>query len=232
MPLNCATDSVEVCQGTDPWVVALDGPTLVALETITVIQGTSPWVVSGTVALDAPTLAALETITVLQGTSPWVVSGTVTSDATFDYAEDSLHVSGDVGAFVLAVRNDDHAVRTNADGDYSPISVNSQGAIFVEQANATVASTPTQIAQDTTADIVIASNADRRGFSVQNTGTTVIKLAFGSTDPTQTAYHVALKACAEADDGTGGYYADDQWSGDVRAISSGASGTLVALEIT
>lgn len=55
--LNCLTDSVEVCQGTDPWNV------------------------SGTVALDAPTLAALETITVLQGTSPWVVSGTVTVTA-------------------------------------------------------------------------------------------------------------------------------------------------------
>jgi hypothetical protein len=40
--------------------VALDGPTLAALETITALQGTSPWVSS----LDAATLAALETISV------------------------------------------------------------------------------------------------------------------------------------------------------------------------
>lgn len=94
--LNFATDQVDASGS----VVALDAPTLAALETITVLQGTSPWVVTSTdldirnldcltdsvtvcvvnplpVALDAPTLAALETITVLQGTSPWVVSGTV-----------------------------------------------------------------------------------------------------------------------------------------------------------
>lgn len=97
-----ATGSVVGAIQSGAWTVALDAPTLAALETITVNQGTSPWVVSGTVAatqsgawtvaLDGPTLAALETIelgaatlaaletiTVLQGTSPWVVSGSVTT---------------------------------------------------------------------------------------------------------------------------------------------------------
>lgn len=36
---------------------------------------------------------------------------------TFDYAEDSPHVNGDNGAFVLAVRNDTAAVTTSANGD-------------------------------------------------------------------------------------------------------------------
>lgn len=155
-PLDCLTDSIEVCQGTSPWVISgtveLGAVTLAALETITVLQGTSPWVigdgggsitVDGTVALDAGTLAALETITVLQGTSPWVVSATdldirnlvcgqdsVDACVTYDYAEDSPHVSGDVGAFVLAVRND-AGTPLAANGDYIPITTDATGALRV-----------------------------------------------------------------------------------------------------
>lgn len=154
-PLTCATDSVTVCQGTTPWTITgtveLGATTLAALETITVLQGTSPWVVSGTVAatqsgvwtvnvvepvtvdgtveLGATTLAALETITVLQGTSPWVVSGTITANTNFAYAEDSVHVSGDVGAFVLGVRNDFFTTLTSAEGDYSPFNVDQFGRL-------------------------------------------------------------------------------------------------------
>lgn len=118
--LDCATDSVTICPGDDPIVVD---------------QGTNPWVTS----LDAATLAALETITVNQGTSPWVigdgggsitVDGTVTADTNFDYAEDSLHVSGDIGAFVLAVRND-AGTPLAGNGDYIPITTDATGALRV-----------------------------------------------------------------------------------------------------
>lgn len=44
-------------------------------------------------------------------------------------AEDAVHVSGELGAFVLAVRNDGAASMTSADGDYSPIAVELSGAI-------------------------------------------------------------------------------------------------------
>lgn len=107
------------------------GDSITVDGTVTVLQGTSPWVVSGTVELGAATLAALETITVLQGTSPWVVSGTVTADVTFDYAEDSPHVSGDIGAFVLGVRNDAAATLTSANGDYSPFATDLAGRIGI-----------------------------------------------------------------------------------------------------
>lgn len=51
--------------------------------------------------------------------------------AAFDfvYDEDSAHVSGSPGAFVLAVRNDTNAAFTSADGDYSPFSVDSVGRV-------------------------------------------------------------------------------------------------------
>lgn len=129
--LTCATDEVTVCQGTSPWVVS---------GTVSV---TEPVTVDGTVALDAATLAALETITVNQGISPWVVSGTdldirnlacgqdaVDACVTFDYAEDSPHVSGDIGAFVLAVRND-AGLPLAGDGDYIPLTTDPTGALRV-----------------------------------------------------------------------------------------------------
>lgn len=48
-----------------------------------------------------------------------------------EYAEDSAHVSGDSGQFVLGVRNDANAVLTNADGDYTPLATDSAGRLKV-----------------------------------------------------------------------------------------------------
>jgi hypothetical protein len=53
-----------------------------------------------------------------------------------EYAEDAAHVSGDVGAFVMGVRNDSATSLTSANGDYSPISVDAAGRMFVVQPTA------------------------------------------------------------------------------------------------
>ena len=48
-------------------------------------------------------------------------------------AEDSAHVSGDMGSFSLAVRNDNQSTTaTSASGDYSQFSVDDKGALFVK----------------------------------------------------------------------------------------------------
>lgn len=88
-------------------------------------------VTGSTVELGATTLAALETITVEQGTSPWVVSGTVTITDAANYAEDSAHVSGDIGKFMLAVRNDADVSLVSTDGDYAPLQVDANGRLKV-----------------------------------------------------------------------------------------------------
>ena len=44
-------------------------------------------------------------------------------------AEDAAHVSGDVGVMSLAVRNDAYAARSGADGDYTPLAVDSAGRL-------------------------------------------------------------------------------------------------------
>ena len=47
------------------------------------------------------------------------------------YAEDSVHTSGDIGSFVLAVRNDNNIALTSDDGDYSPFAVDAYGRLKV-----------------------------------------------------------------------------------------------------
>lgn len=46
-------------------------------------------------------------------------------------AEDAAHTSGDVGVMILGLRQDGSLALTNADGDYSPIAVDSKGRVKV-----------------------------------------------------------------------------------------------------
>lgn len=61
------------------------------------------------------------------GSSP--VNVNVTADETL-YAEDSVHISGDLGRLVLGVRNDSGAPLA-ADGDYIPLTTDANGALNV-----------------------------------------------------------------------------------------------------
>ncbi|MHA1949698.1 MAG: hypothetical protein ACW987_07485, partial [Candidatus Thorarchaeota archaeon] len=49
----------------------------------------------------------------------------------YEYAEDSVHTTADVGAFVLAVRNDAGTALAGTDGDYIPFSTDASGALRV-----------------------------------------------------------------------------------------------------
>ena len=60
------------------------------------------------------------------------IDGTVSvSDFTFDYAEDAAHTTGDVGAFVLAVRQDTKASTAGTDGDYAALIQDADGDLYV-----------------------------------------------------------------------------------------------------
>jgi hypothetical protein len=93
-------------------------------------------------------------------------------------------------------------------------------------------STAAQTSVGAVAGQILAANATRRGLMIQNTGATVLYLVLGSGTPTTTVYHVALKACASGDDGSGGIFLDDSWTGAVQAIGSAGGGTCVITEIT
>jgi|688.fasta_scaffold763716_2 hypothetical protein len=47
------------------------------------------------------------------------------------YLEDSRHATGDRGSFILAVRNDLNAGMTSDNSDYSPVAVNANGAVAI-----------------------------------------------------------------------------------------------------
>lgn len=102
--------------------------------------------------------------------------------------------------------------------------------IVARQRNA--ASVAAQTSVGAVAGQILAANDDRRGLTIQNTGTTTIYLVFGSGTPTTSVYHVALAAGASANDGLGGLWTDDAWIGAVQAIGSAGGGTVVILEIT
>lgn len=92
-------------------------------------------------------------------------------------------------------------------------------------------SDPAQTTVNATAAQLLAANGSRRGLIVQNTGATVIYLGLGTATVTASAYHVALAACTNANDGLGGIYLDESWTGAVQAISSADGGTCVVGEV-
>lgn len=102
--------------------------------------------------------------------------------------------------------------------------------VLVEGSPQLYVSTPVQTTVGLVAVLVAAVNPKRKGFIIQNTGTTVIKVSLGTTDPTQTVYTVGLKGGSAADDGLGGSYFDESWVGQIRAVSDGAGGTFVFSE--
>lgn len=90
------------------------------------------------------------------------------------YQEDSPHVSTNPGTFVLGVRNDTDAVRTSADGDYSPISVDSVGRVKVVSPDLAAINSNTDGLESLLTDILAALGGTGisvyRNISVNATG--------------------------------------------------------------
>jgi hypothetical protein len=77
----------------------------------------------------------------------------------------------------------------------------------------------------------LAANTARREFIIVNTDVVVLYIGLGQT-PTATAYHLALKPCSTAHDGTGGSYVSDLWKGTVNAIAASTTGHVAVTELT
>lgn len=113
---------------------------LTAADVVTVDQGTSPWVVSAT-DLDIRNLDYTQDNVAIKGATgnQLVVNADGSINANVDVsvvtgsdkAEDAASASGDIGTYVLAVRQDTLASSTSADGDYASFKVNAAGALYV-----------------------------------------------------------------------------------------------------
>lgn len=227
--LDFATDSVDVSGS----AVSITGD-------VNVTQGTSPWVVSAT-DLDIRDLNhAQDNVAIAQGGNTLVVNadGSINVNADIDIVngaekvEDAAHTSGDVGQFVLAVRQDVLASSTSDDGDYAAFKVNAQGALYVELADKTVNTIQqsynsiltTQNTVDTTAELVLAADlADRKKILIQNVSTNRT-VFLGHSNAVTSANGIRLSA--------GSAIEIDLAAGvELYAISSAAGADLRVLEM-
>lgn len=149
--LAFATDKVDVT-GSE---VELGATTLAALENITV----------SATDLDIRDLTHVsDSIKIGDGTDFLAVNadGSINVNADIsvvnghEKAEDAAHASGDIGSYVLAVRQDSLAADTSADGDYASFKVNALGELYVA---ASISSNVADDAADTENPIKVGSRA-------------------------------------------------------------------------
>ena len=169
----------------------LDIRDLTQTDEITVFQGTSPWVVSAT-DLDIRNLDYSQDNVAIKGATgnQLVVNadGSINVNADIsvvngsDKAEDSAHASGDIGTYILAVRQDTLANSVSADGDYASLKVNNVGSLYTyitgsdpltindaALANTAIASAAETLdAANTAQNIIVSPLASRKYLWVYN----------------------------------------------------------------
>jgi len=136
------------------------------------------------------------------------------------FAEDSAHVSGDVGTMPLAVRNDAGGTMVSADGDYSPLQVNDTGELRIAGSfsmscpNNSVVNTATAV-NNTATDLVGTDLANRQEMWIANIGNDTAFIGSSSVTAA-TGFPIGRRSyvsiCAGANI-------------DIHAITSGASKT-------
>ena len=99
----------------------------------------------------------------------------------FEKLEDAPHASGDVGAYVLSVREDILASSTSATGDYQSLKTDSLGSLWVRQSAATaspnIAILATAIVASNVAILLPAvALASRKKITIMNNSTKTIFL--------------------------------------------------------
>lgn len=133
------------------------------------------------------------------------VTGTISTSPTYDYAEDSVHANADVGAFVLAVRNDTLAALAGTDGDYAPFQVNASGALYVTVDGAvTVSATQLDIDDLNATDDVVAIGDGTDTLAINTDGSINVNIVdtttvTGETHDYDTAAGVASDATSNHD---------------------------------
>jgi hypothetical protein len=100
-----------------------------------------------------------------------------------DKAEDAAHVSGDIGTYILAVRQDTLASSVSADGDYASLKLDASGALWThvskmaapDAPNSAIASDAVTVT-DTETALPASALANRKKMIIQNVGNKPIYL--------------------------------------------------------
>lgn len=102
------------------------------------------------------------------------VSGTLAVTEADVYAEDAAHTSGDMGGFILAVRNDSMSSMVSADGDYAPFQVNALGELrTVDLSNVAIAASAESVTT-TSAALIASPLANRKDVKIYNNGSKTV----------------------------------------------------------
>lgn len=159
-----------------------------------------------------------------------------------DYAEDSAHVSGDVGLFTLLVRQDTLAASTSTDGDYGAFKSNNLGELYVHDTDVkaqlvSANSTLTNIKSDTAAIVVSTASIDTKSTTIaSNTGTTAtntgtIASTLTALSKAEDAVHSSgdqgIQALAVRKDAQGSNAAD----GDYTSVQTWSEGSLKVVDV-
>lgn len=128
--IDTHVDGLEACcAASNVLLAAIDGH-VDGLEALVAITNSTLTTIDGHVdGLEACCAASNVILSAIDGHVDGI-EGLLTTLNTNSHLEDSAHASGDAGFAVWGVRNDTNAARTNADGDYSPISVDSAGRVI------------------------------------------------------------------------------------------------------
>lgn len=112
-------------------------------------------------------------------------------------------------------------LKVDGSGTALPVS----GTVTATPVKASTANTPSIL---TSGGDVIANNAARKSWGVQNLGTNplFVRMATGASS---TVFHVVLMGGIANDDGTGGYFTDDTYTGVVSATGTSPRFTVTEL---
>lgn len=144
------------------------------------------------------------------------VSGTITANQTIGVAGFGKITDGTNTAAVKAA---------------SVAALATDPALVVTTSGSTTAGAPANTAVTSTSSVILAANTARREVMITNTDVVAVYIAFGQT-PTATAYHIVLRPCTVAHDGSGGSFVSDIFKGAINAIVASTSGHVSVVELT
>lgn len=115
----------------------------------------------------------------------------------FEKAEDAAHASGDIGGYMLSVRQDTLASSTSADGDYQSFKTDTLGRLWANNSHQTMAHSPASVT-DTATDLVATDLVNRKRIIIQNRGSKAIFVG-GPTVTTANGTEIPSGASVELD---------------------------------
>lgn len=139
----------------------------------------------------------------------------------FEKAEDAAHVSGDIGGYMLSVREDVLASSTSASGDYQSFKTDALGRLYSNDSNQTMAHAAVPVLITAT-DLAATDLVNRKRILIQNLGSKKIYIGKDSSVTTANGIELFAGASMELDIGP---------AVNVHAISSSGTQDVRVMEL-